>query len=474
MKKIIAMLLIMGLSLCLCAAAYASEPETIMEAAVEQFLQEFMKNQAVSAKDGWERYVLSRGASNIAMELKNFDLAKGKPLTVNFMLTSGNPRMKNQPKYTGDAEAYLSGIVQSMSAPDTKVKLSLNITNESGGYKVAFAPKAQAALQKTVKTAAAAAKKAFADKKVLTALTDFFLPVPIAPPKKAPASLKAVEPLGTYIRYLNRIEADEDSRKFLPALLYATKDIKLDLTGGPQALALTFNAPNLSEMMEKACSDTLYDMHYDARAKAYTTKDLIHKIIARMEQNAIAHRHGKNKGTAERFEFNLFELPRELDAFALTSFNKDSDALASALGDEVFEISISILELPDYPAVKSPKSGLVSGKNSGTKCIFVMPKDGLNYCISAYRASTDQQILVAFSNNGSRVTVRIPEGLVYFIIGEGETWYGPTHLFGESGAYMKSENIEIYSSRWEHTFTVKPKEGGNTDTYTLDYGDLFK
>ncbi len=474
MKKIIAMLLTIGLILCLYVTAQANEPALTIGAAVERFLQEAMAAQADNASGGWERYIFNCGASNITMELGKFDVTRGKPLAVSFMLASGNPRIKEQPKYTGDAQAFLSGIVQSMSTPDTKVKVNLAVTNVSSGYVVTFAPKAEAALQKAVKTAAASAKKAFADKKVLSALTDFFMPAPIAIPKKAPVSLKAGEYLEAYVRYLDRADTDEESRLLLPALLYSIKDCRLDISGGPEAIALTFNAPDLFELIEDAGNDVQYDMRYDARAKAYTREQLTLRITARVEQKAIAHRHSKDKGTAGRYEFNLFDLDREIDAFALISANHDSAAVRSKLESAVDDTSISIGELPDYPAVASPKSGLVSGRNTGTKCIFHMPKDGLNYCIGVYSASSDKQILVAFSNNGSRVTVRIPQGLVYFIIGEGETWYGQKHLFGETGSYMKTENIDIYSSRYYHTFTVKPKGGGNTDTYPLDYSDLFR
>jgi hypothetical protein len=445
-----------------------------MEAAVEQFLQEAMAAQAQSASNGWQKYIYSRGVSSITMPLENFDITKGKPLAVSFMLTSGNPHIKEQPKYTGDAQAYLNGIIQSMSAPDTKAKLNLNITNVSGGYAVTFAPKAEASLQKAVSTAAVASQKAFADKKVLAALMDFYLPSPMAAPKKAPATLPASMYQQAYIRYLDRISTDEDTRLLLPAFLYAIKDCKLDTSGGPEALVLTFSVPDLYGLLESAGSDVQYDMRYDGRAKAYTQEDLKLIIAARVEQKAIAHRHGKDKGTAEYFTFNLFDPKLELDAFALTSAYQEIDALQSMLEDAVSNTEYSILELPDYPAVKNPKSGLVSGRNSGTKCYFNMPKDGLNYCICVYSSWNDEMILAAYSNNGSRVSVRIPQGNVYFVIGEGETWYGPKYLFGETGSYMKTENIDILSNRYYHTFTVKPNDGGNTDTYTLPFGELPK
>ncbi len=475
MKKGLAALLTMALILCLCAQAFAAGPALTIEEAVHQFLQEAMAKQAQIASDGWQRYVFSRGAASISIPLENFDIAKGKPLAVSFMLTSGNPQTKKQPQYTGDAEAYLSIIIQSMTTPDTKAKLNLNITEVSGGYAVAFAPKAEAALQKAVKSAAASAQKAFSDKKVLTALTDFFLPSPIAVPKKAPASLKDGEYRQAYIRYLDRISTDEENRLLLPSFLYAIKDCKLNASGGPEALELTFLIPDLLGMIESAGSDVQYDMRYDGRAKAYTKEELKHKIIANLEQKAIAHRHGKNKGTAEYYKFNLFDLNRELDAFALTSIYSDSAAPKSKLETAVSGTAESMNELPDYPAVKNPKSGLVSGRNSGTKCIFNMPKDGLNYCVCVYSASSDEQILAAYSNNGGRLTLRIPQGTVYFIIGEGATWYGPKYLFGETGSYMKTENIDILSNRYYHTFTVKPKTGGgNTDTFTLPFGNLPK
>lgn len=359
-----------------------------------------------------------------------------------------------------------------MKTPDTKAKLNLSITPVSGGYVAAFAPKAEASLQKTVKSAAAAAGKAFSDKKILTALTDFFLPAPIAIPKKAPADLNASEYQQSYIRYMDRIGTGGGSRPLLPAFLYAIKDCKLDVSGGPEALTLIFSVPDLYGMIASAQSDVQYEMRYDASAKAYTQEDLARILAASVAQKAIAYRHKKDKGTNESYRFNLFELKGELDAFALASAYQDTGALQTVIDNAVSDTEDMIFDLPDYPAVRNPKSGLVSGRNSGTKCIFNMPKDGLNYCVSAYSASSDEQILAAYSNNGSRISVRIPQGSVYFVIGEGETWYGPDYLFGETGSYMKTETIEILGSSYYHTFTVKPNDGGNTDTYTLGFGDL--
>lgn len=104
MKKGMAALLIMGLVLCLCAEGYAAGPAVTIEAAAEQFLQEAMAAQSANALDSWQKYVYGQGVSGVTISLENFDAAKGKPLSVSFMLTSGNPRIKEQPKYSGDAQ----------------------------------------------------------------------------------------------------------------------------------------------------------------------------------------------------------------------------------------------------------------------------------------------------------------------------------------------------------------------------------
>ncbi len=466
--KLFAFLVMMGLILSLVASAFASEASATIEAAVEQFLNESMEKAADNATDGWERYIYSRGASGIELHLENYDVTKGKPLAVNFMLTSGNVHIKDQPKYEGDPEAYLNGILQSMSAPDLKVKLNLSIEQSGNGYTAAFAPKAEASLNKTVKSAAASAKKAFGDKKVLTALTDYFMPSPIAVTRKVPSALRAGENQMTYIRYLNRIDLNEVDQPLLPSLLYAIKGCKLDLSGGPQAIALTFSAPDLSAMIGYANSEVQNEIPYDVRAKEYTSWDLMLKIVLSVERQAIDFRHGKAKGITERYEFDMFNLPQNEDAFSMSSVNHDTEALWGKLESAAGDIESVIGGLPDYPAVKISKSGLVSGKSSGTRCIFVMPKDGLNYCVGVYSAYSNEQIMVLYSNNGGRVTVHIPKGMVYFVYGEGDRWYGPEHLFGESGSYMKTEDIEIYSSRYYQTFTLRPKTGGNTEIYPLN------
>ena len=474
MKRIMLGIVALVLLMCLQVAAFAAEPASDITAAVARYLQEYMQKQSENVTDGWQQYIYGCGITGITMALDKFEADPYKPVAVSFSIASGNPQMKVQPKYQGDPITYLDGIVKAMSTPDTRQKVNLIIVQNGGDYSVGFAPKAQAAFEKSVISIAEKAKKAFADKRILNALEDLLLPSPIKEAKKAPVSLSEAMVNPAYRAYQERVHMDDKSKRLLPALLYSTKNIKLDTAGGPRALKLTFETASPESMITESGIEVQSDMRYDAYAKGYTQDQIIASIIQKVEKQAINYRHGKTKGNLTFVAFDLFALPLKQDIFDLTAGSINRSNLLVALDNAVENITVFIGKLPDYPAVKAPKSGVVDGKSSGTKCIFNMPKDGLNYCVSVYSASTDQQILVAFSNNGSRLTVYIPKGDVYFIIGEGEIWYGGKYLFGNEGGYMKTENIQIKGSDYYHTFTIKPKSGGNTDVYRLNFDNLFQ
>lgn len=138
-------------------------------------------------------------------------------------------------------------------------------------------------------------------------------------------------------------------------------------------------------------------------------------------------------------------------------------------------VQLAILLMPDYPAVPDPKTGLVSGSSSGTKCVFKVYDDGYDRCVSVYNSQTEELYSTIFIASGKTATVKIPQGTYYFIIGAGKIWYGEDHLFGDFGGYSKTGDRSIAGSKYYHTFTLNAKrEGTNTEAYEPgDYSDVF-
>lgn len=477
MKKLFSLCLILFLSL-LPNIVSASEappltefsPAKTIETAVSNFLDAEMEKQAKIAENGWQSFIYSQGVKDISMNLEKFDVEKGKPLSVTFLLVSGAPDTKNLEKYQDNPKEWLESMQHVMMEHDTKAKVNLSITQEGSGYAATYAAKAEAALQKSVKSIATKTAKAFASKDILTAITDYLMPTPIKAPKKAPSSLtNDLHP--AFVDYLKRNNLSLETDRHLTATLYSLKGYKLDASQGPDHFVLSFTTPVMDDVITEAASTLSRDLAYDKKAKQYTDEELAELYALQLDKSAAEHRHGKNKGENSTFTFSILSLPQTIDPYDFHS-NTDS-SLSSMYSSAISDVQLSTWMLPDYPAVPNPKNGIVSGKSTGTKCIFKAYDDGHSRSVSVYNSYTDQLQSIVFIESGSKVSIRIPQGSHYFVVGIGDVWYGPSYLFGENAAYSRTEDIEIASNRYYHTFTLNPKDSGNTSTYYQNYNDLI-
>ncbi|MCL1854103.1 MAG: hypothetical protein FWF86_00070 [Clostridia bacterium] len=471
MKRIAVLFLVLLLiPIGLGAGAEASDPAGI-KAAVEGFLTVEMERQASLAATEWERYLYAQGVAEVDVSLAKFDITKEKPLTVNFLIASGQPDLKNRPPYQGDPAPFLQGVVQSMGTRNVKAKLNLLIT-EQDGYLVSYAKGAEAALQKTVKGLATKAQKAVDDKKLLAALTDYLMPSPIIMPKKAPANLALEVKNLAYDAFLQRNGLDLDKNRFLGAMLYGIKDPKLVTTFGPEKLVLEYTVPFFSTQMQTTADNQCEELAYDRKAKEYTSDELITQYARQLEKDVVAYRYGKKTDVNETYQFSLLDLPKNLTPADFYQHETDDVNLSGV----IFGLMIgnTVENFPDYPAIRNPSNGHVTGTNSGTKVKFqVGDKDEFNRCISVYDMS-DRRISVTYLAAGKKTSVRIPEGNYYFVIGVGKAWYGPENLFGPAGFYQKMGPVEIKSKRWVHTYTFNARErdrGKPVDSGSLGFGE---
>lgn len=460
-----------GLALIETRTSSDTQISATIEEAVTVFLMTEIQAQATQAADGWQRFLYEQGVAEITMNLEKYDVEKGKPLSVSFMIAGGLPNVKKQPKYEGDAPEWLKGVTTAMTTRDTLVKTSLTITSAEGGYTAGFAPKAEAALQKTVKGIADKARKAFADKTILAVIIDCLMPSPIAVPKEAPEELAKEDYQAAFIQYVNRNALDLDEYPILPSLLYGIKGYQLDVTAGPEAFILTYSTPNLDTLFDASAATLSHNLSYDSKAKEYDGEKIQQLLIRQIEQDMAAYRHSKASDVNGSYSFNFFELSATIhpDTFFTYDEGNSNVSLTKALST----VQLAILRMPDYPAVPNPKTGLVSGSSSGIRCIFKALDDGYARCVSVYNSETEELYSTLFVASGETATVKIPKETYYFIVGAGEVWYGENHLFSDFGDYFKTEDIRITGSSDYHTFNLTPKKDGNTETYVLDYSDLF-
>ncbi len=460
-------------------AQTAEQDNDAIQKAVETFLSTAITQIAANDQNPWIAFICGQGAENVQMNLEKFDVTKGRPLAVTFALAGAQPRVKTLPKYEGEPEAFLKAAAKNMHAHDVTAKTSLLITAKGGGYEAAFAPKADAALAKTVKGIATNAQKAFTDKTLFTAITDFLMPCPIATPKKAPAELAAADFRPTFQAYLKRNSLDVSATPEIPWLLYGLKGFKLDVTGGPENFRVTFAAPDLGALIPASGKTLAHDLNYDPKAKSYTNDQQRDLLLERAAQDAIAFRHDKkNTGVASAYTFSFLNLPGKVNPEADFYGEKQEKTVEAIATSALVDLQMEILLMPDYPALPNPKTGVVRGESTGTSCTFKTPKDGYNRCIIAYKPGTTNEVCMLFVEGGKTGTMKLPEGRYDLIFATGSYWYGEDALFGEYASYELYSNDDVPSRRYIHQFFLggvkAPSRAESFETEGMDYEGLAK
>ena len=450
-KRIISCLVALLLLLAPLGSSFAAGAATLEEA-VSAFLADEMAAKAETATDAWQQYVYGQGVSEIAMDLEKFDVTKNKPLSVSFLLCSGAPDWKGIGPYEGDPEAFLAAVAASAGRPDTKGKLSLTLSLENGTYSAAYAKGAQSALEKAVKQTAAKGKKAMGNKTMLSAVTDYLTPSPVAVGKKAPESLQEITP--AFSQYLVR-NPRIASAGLAAASFYTMKGQKLDVSGGPGAIQLHFTMANISDLRDEVYPGLYQKYCYDEKAKKYNDRELGEHVEEALEQRAIRYRHSKQADIKCTVSMDLFDLPKDMSYLKyLTGFK--AIGMPMIKSGTIADLRAAIQELPDYPAQEFPESGLVQGSNRGTKVVVKNRNTALALSLTFTKKNGGDVAAVVFIRPKDKATFRIPQGTYSLETQVGVVWYGPEHRFGDYTGSNVEEGVRILNNnKYYHIFTYE-------------------
>lgn len=395
-------------------------PEPTPEQLAADFLNQLLSGRAQKESDPWTQAILEAGAQNVTIE--------GGALK--FSLRSFNPGLKSITETEpGDSVRHLC---RNASAYD--IAYSLPVTTE-GGYAAKDAD--VGALVKAARKAAAQSKKAFNDKNVRVQLSGYLL------------SGSAVTDMGW----------DWIAGEITPLFAAQSKQA-LDVSAGPHALKLTTTGVNGDDLLRKG-----YQAALQILARQQGANQLSDDEIERAFRDALtAQASAMKKKGAEKSEF-------ELDVDDLSGSDLFSDFVSNyddAYGSQLYALQSDVSSLPDYPAQDFPKSGRVSGSTSGTKVIFKSPKGGPARLLQMRSTDTGELKVTAFLRPGESATVRVPKGQYYILIASGAVWYGDEHLFGDSGSYARTEDIQIKGGNYYHVITLGGVEDGNMSSYGAD------
>ena len=140
-------------------------------------------------------------------------------------------------------------------------------------------------------------------------------------------------------------------------------------------------------------------------------------------------------------------------------------------GDTIESLENTLDKLPDIAALPLPKAGLMRGNNRGTTVNFKLSKDSSpTYIIM--RDDYDQIVMACFALAGKTTTVHVQQGRYRIAWCSGPYWYGEEILFGELGAYSKSETVEIKGTNYSHTFTLESSADGDVNIYGATPADF--
>ena len=390
-----------------------------------EFISLVLSEEAKGVTDPWTLAILEAGAQGVTLQ----DGAIG------FSLRSFNPGLKSIEE-TEPAE-FLGHLFENASAYD--LVCSLVVTDDGG---LAATDKARKALMKAIQKAAGQSKKAFDDKKVRAALAGYLL-------GSGAYDMEYSVPLGD----------------FSPLFSGQSKQT-LSVKDGPHALKLGTTGAKAEDMIKKAYTAALQRLSKQEGAKDLSESAIASVFLEELNaQAAVLKKKGKEK---REFVINLDELFSKEYRHAGDDFNDFLYDFSGAYSSNLTDLKKAVLDFPDYPAVDFPKSGRVDGSKSGTQVICKIPKDGFARFIQMRKVDSGELAVSAFIRPGEKATVRVPKGMYYIMVAYGYIWYGEEHLFGDSGDYSRTEDIQIKGSSYYHVITLGGVKDGNMSSYDAD------
>ena len=419
------------------AATNVAEPAAVTDAqkqkaaqAIEsfrrvRFIRDLIAAQAEKTKDPWFAAILQKGVKDVSLTGD----------TLSFRMRSYNPLSQLSESSAGDAIARLYA---SVAAYDLLCTLKVSevdgdFTATDGDVKALFSDIAKAA---------AVSKKAYGSREVCDALM---------------AELASTD--------LTACSYDE----FTP--LFATvKSPKITATDGPHALKFSGAFPDFTAMAKKA-----YDAGYEqvlalSGTEALKNTDATQLIMEQLTAQTDAMR--KKASVKWSFVFDIDTLHNGTLVSDCDAYYNFVYGYRDALSERSIALTDLITNVWDYPVVEMPKTGRLSGSTTGTKVILKIPDDGLARYVQMRNADTDAVAVAAFIQPKKSTSVRVPKGMYYLMVGMGELWFGEQHLFGDSGSYLRTEQIEILGSNYYHTITLGGVTDGNMSSYDANPGEF--
>ena len=425
------------------AALQANRPLTMLNA--EKVVNAMLLQQTDKLNDAWQKAIYESGAKNIEID--------GNTLT--FALRSYDAKQKELGKYSAaeDKDKWLLAMLKNASAYDLEISVEL----ENGNIPQKSVNKIKTAVQQ----AAPKARQFFSGQDFLAALKDYLFPV-MERAKSAEDLMNPAESFAQFYSGLGNL-LDYAPVSVGAAVFQLQKNLALNVKDGPHAMELSCSSISLAELLSSSARAVLDTQAY-LPAEERGTGDVAGLVAE--EFAAEAYKQIQKSGSKNGIVLDVDGLivdgrPRGYEEY-FESFR---------WGDTIESLENTLDRLPDMAALPMPKAGLMRGNNRGTTVNFKLSKDSSpTYIIM--RDDYDQIVMACFALAGKTTTVHVPQGQYRIVWCSGPYWYGDEILFGDLGAYSKSETVEIRGTNYSHTFTLESSEDGDVNIYGASPADF--
>lgn len=425
------------------AALQANRPLTMLNA--EKVVNAMLLQQTDKLNDAWQKAIYESGAKNIEID--------GNTLT--FALRSYDAKQKELGKYSAaeDKDKWLLAMLKNASAYDLEISVEL----ENGNIPQKSVNKIKTAVQQ----AAPKARQFFSGQDFLAALKDYLFPV-MERAKSAEDLMNPAESFAQFYSGLGNL-LDYAPVSVGAAVFQLQKNLTLNVKDGPHAMELSCSSISLAELLSSSARAVLDTQAY-LPAEERGTGDVAGLVAE--EFAAEAYKQIQKSGSKNGIVLDVDGLivdgrPRGYEEY-FESFR---------WGDTIESLENTLDKLPDIAALPLPKAGLMRGNNRGTTVNFKLSKDSSpTYIIM--RDDYDQIVMACFALAGKTTTVHVQQGRYRIAWCSGPYWYGEEILFGELGAYSKSETVEIKGTNYSHTFTLESSADGDVNIYGATPADF--
>ena len=425
------------------AAQQANRPLTMLNA--EKVVNAMLLQQTDKLNDAWQKAIYESGAKNIEID--------GNTLT--FALRSYDAKQKELGKYSAaeDKDKWLLAMLKNASAYDLEISVEL----ENGNIPQKSVNKIKTAVQQ----AAPKARQFFSGQDFLAALKDYLFPV-MERAKSAEDLMNPAESFAQFYSGLGNL-LDYAPVSVGAAVFQLQKNLALNVKDGPHAMELSCSSISLAELLSSSARAVLDTQAY-LPAEERGTGDVAGLVAE--EFAAEAYKQIQKSGSKNGIVLDVDGLivdgrPRGYEEY-FESFR---------WGDTIESLENTLDKLPDIAALPLPKAGLMRGNNRGTTVNFKLSKDSSpTYIIM--RDDYDQIVMACFALAGKTTTVHVQQGRYRIAWCSGPYWYGEEILFGELGAYSKSETVDIKGTNYSHTFTLESSADGDVNIYGATPADF--